>query len=94
MLEVCQLTAVFVVFLGTAQLCELYFFFNFYFLFFFVFFNFLVMFTNQLLLVNLYKWCSAYAFKLDSETGLVFLLSDNQTTDLLMALDEKKKNHY
>lgn len=58
------------------------------------FFNFLVMFTNQLLLVNLYKWCSAYAFKLDSETGLVFLLSDNQTTDLLMALDEKKKNHY
>lgn len=53
MLEVCQLTAVFVVFLGTAQLCELYFFFNFYFLFFFVFFNFLVMFTNQLLLVNL-----------------------------------------
>lgn len=67
--------------------------FNFYFLF-VCFFNFLVMFTNQLLLVNLYKWCSAYAFKLDSETGLVFLLSDNQTTDLLMALDEKKKNHY
>lgn len=87
------MTAVFVVFLRTDQFCELYFFFNFYFLF-VCFFNFLVMFTNQMLLENLYKWCSAYAFKLDSETGLVLLLSDNQTTDLLMALDEKKNHYY